>query len=174
MNIPRGMSPNWFPMCMRSIVSCNSRLAVHEINTCTHVLKCSIPNTKIITYTCIYIYHDKRSTLAHVIEGIYQHWAEGFLTEKRVIASLSHTWAKSLVHIFLLALRCDRKCIWNDLDACSYVCPNHFICTSGHNAMQAKKIWTRLKSFTSTLHCVICTLLCSFTFFGWNLTIIRR
>ena len=26
----------------------------------------------------------------------------------------------SLVHIFLFALRCDRKCIWNDLDVRSY------------------------------------------------------
>ena len=57
---------------------------------------------------------------------------------------------KAWFTFFLLALCCDRKCIWNDLDVRSYagielfsifLCarPNHFICTSGHNATQAKR-----------------------------------
>ena len=70
---------------------------------------------------------------------------------------------------FLLALCCNRKCIWNDLYARSYAGiekvlflrsytrPNHFICTSSCNTTQAKRCEPGLtwKCLTSIQHNIV-------------------
>ena len=75
-----------------------------------------------------------------------------------------HHWLKPGSHLFVcVALRPEvhMKVIWTHVhDAgigkkfilCHDVRPNHFIYTSGRNAMQAKKMWTRLNKLHKHVH----------------------
>ena len=60
--------------------------------------------------------------------------------KKRRLESNSHSdvIVQCIAWFTSFCLRCVVKFL------CSYARPNHFICTSGRNATQAKKMWTRL------------------------------